>query len=210
MGASMTDWANYFKIIIIQFVTRNWEYTLLFFVEDSIWLGLTCIRASIIWKQTGIIQNLNKSEHLFQHDWDGVPALKFWFSHHRFVSYRISLHTIVWLSKRKSAKFNTSVDFMAYIYFRTTRCVRIIPSMINWVPVDKLVQRVRHKNVHRSHRPLHNALHFWRSLQRRHSYFPDEWFRGKLYSKCSFGEVYRRLYGRKFRFTATLQLSRKT
>ena len=28
--------------------------------------------------------------------------------------------------------------------------------------------------------------------------------RGYLYSKLSFGEVYRRIYGRKFSFTATL------
>ena len=33
---------------------------------------------------------------------------------------------------------------------------------------------------------------------------------GKLYSKFSFGEVYRRIYGRKFSFTATRERSRKT
>ena len=33
---------------------------------------------------------------------------------------------------------------------------------------------------------------------------------GKLYSKFSFGEVYRRIYGRKFSFTATRKRSCKT
>ena len=37
----------------------------------------------------------------------------------------------------------------------------------------------------------------------------DKWAR-KLYSKFSFGEVYRRIYGRKFSFTATREGSRKT
>ena len=37
----------------------------------------------------------------------------------------------------------------------------------------------------------------------------DKWAR-KLYSKFSFGDVYRRIYGRKFSFTATRKRSRKT
>ena len=39
---------------------------------------------------------------------------------------------------------------------------------------------------------------------------PVPTLRGLLYSKCSFREVYHRLYGRKFRFTATSQTFRFT
>ena len=35
-------------------------------------------------------------------------------------------------------------------------------------------------------------------------------FRGRLYSKLSFGEVYRRIYGWNFSFTGTRERSRKT
>ena len=35
-------------------------------------------------------------------------------------------------------------------------------------------------------------------------------FRGQLYSKFSFGEEYRRTFGRKFSFTATRERSSKT
>ena len=38
----------------------------------------------------------------------------------------------------------------------------------------------------------------------------SELIREKLYSKFSFGEVYRRIYGRKFSFTATCKPSHKT
>ena len=41
------------------------------------------------------------------------------FLRHRFV-YHINLRMNSWLMKRKSAKFNTSVNFMAYICFHTT------------------------------------------------------------------------------------------
>ena len=37
-----------------------------------------------------------------------------------------------------------------------------------------------------------------------------ELFRGKLYSNFSFGEVYRRIYGPKFSFTATHERGRQT
>ena len=35
-------------------------------------------------------------------------------------------------------------------------------------------------------------------------------FRGKLYSKFSFGDVYRQIYGRKFSFTVAHERSHKT
>ena len=56
-----------------------------FFVEDSIWLGLTSIQASIIWKKKkkkttkkpDTIPNLNKSEppNLFEPDSNVVPSI---------------------------------------------------------------------------------------------------------------------------------------
>ena len=74
---------------------------------------------SNIWKQNDTIQNLNKSEltYLFEHNSNVVPSAQISFSHtyNLFVSYHISLHTISWLTKRKFAKYNTSVNFMAYI-----------------------------------------------------------------------------------------------
>ena len=84
-------------------------------------------------KVNDIIQNLNKSElpYLFEHNSNFVPSVHISFSHHLFVSYRLSLHLSSWLTKRKSTKFNTSVNFMANVCFHTTRCVdcvRNIPS----------------------------------------------------------------------------------
>ena len=92
---------------------------LIFLVKDSMWLVLISKPASIIWKQNDTIPKLNKSEltYLFEHNSNVVPSAQISFSHtcNLLVSYHISLHTISWLTKRKFAKYNTSVNFMAYI-----------------------------------------------------------------------------------------------
>ena len=89
---------------------------LIFFVEDSIWLiGLSSIQASVRWKQINIIQNVNKSELLYHiclnMFWTFCRQAKFLF--HVIVLFLIAIVYIImssWLMKRKSAKFNSSVN----------------------------------------------------------------------------------------------------
>ena len=56
-------------------------YFLVFFVEDSIWFGLTSIRASIIWKQIDIIQILTAQNYNFCLNMTIATSVKISFSH---------------------------------------------------------------------------------------------------------------------------------